>query len=339
MIKTLLTEKLGIQYPIVQGGMQWVGLPVMAAAVSNAGGLGILSSLTQPNVEALRKAIRECRALIKGDKPFGVNITMTMMVNSPDFVAYARAAVEEGVRVFETAGNTPKDLMKLLKDNNCIIIHKCTTIRHAKAAERMGVDFISIDGSESAGTNGEQGLGSIIFLARAAQEMKIPYIASGGFGDGRGLAAALSLGAQGVNMGTRFMCTVEAPVHPNIKKTMVESTEQDTILVFTTLGNTSRVFKNAITKEVVRLEKRPGGADFERDLRPLVRGPRGKQVYETGDIDAGMWTSGVAVGLVQDIPTCAELLQRFVREAEEVIDGLVGAKGGVETVKPVKAKL
>lgn len=309
--------------------MQHVGLPSLAAASSNAGALGILTALTQPSPEALRKAIRETRELTT--KPFGVNITLLPTINPPDYAGYARAAVEEGVRIFETAGNNPKPLIEYLKANNCIVIHKVVTIRHAKAAQKMGVDILSIDGFECAGHPGEEDVAGMVLLARAAQELSIPYIASGGFADGRGLAAALALGAQGVNMGTRFLCTVESPIHDNIKQTIVNATEKDTVHIFRTLNNTARVFKNKVSTEVVRLERRPGGAKFE-ELRELVSGQRGKVVYEIGDPDYGIWSIGQCAGLIKDIPTCEELVRRIESEAESVIDGL-------NKLKVVKARL
>jgi NAD(P)H-dependent flavin oxidoreductase YrpB (nitropropane dioxygenase family) len=319
MIVTPLTKLLGIRVPVVQGGMQWVGKPPLVAAVSNAGGLGILTALTQPNPEALRIAIRETRK--HTSKPFGVNITLLPSINPPDYEGYARAAVDEGVTIFETAGNNPGPLIKFFKSNDCIVLHKCTSVRHAKSAQRMGVDILSIDGFECAGHPGEEDIGGVVLLARAAQELNIPFIASGGFADGRGLASALALGCSGINMGTRFMCTVESPIHQNIKEKIVASSEQDTIHIFRTLKNTARVFKNKVAMEVVSLERRPGGAKFE-DLRELVSGARGKVVYETGDSDYGIWSAGIAVGLIKDIPTCEELLKRMEREAEEIIGGL-----------------
>ncbi|KIJ17891.1 hypothetical protein PAXINDRAFT_179762 [Paxillus involutus ATCC 200175] len=237
MITTALTELLRIRVPVVQGGMQWVGKPPLVAAVSNAGGLGILTALTQPNPDALRVAIRETK--VATDKPFGVNITILPSINPPDYEGYARVSVEEGVRIFETAGNSPGKLIKFFKSHGCIVIHKCTTIRHAKSAERMGVDVLSIDGLECAGHPGEEDIGGLVLLARAAQELKIPYIASGGFADGRGLTSAIALGAAGVNMGTRFMCTVESPIHQRIKERIVASTEQNTIHIFRSLNNTA----------------------------------------------------------------------------------------------------
>lgn len=279
----------------------------------------MITALTQPNPEALRTVIRETR--VATDKPFGVNLTILPSINPPDYEGFARVAVEEGVKIFETAGNNPGKLIEFFKSHGCIVIHKCTTIRHAKSAERLGVDVVSIDGFECAGHPGEEDIGGIVLLARAAQELKIPYIASGGIGDGRGLAACLALGAAGVNMGTRFMCTVESPIHQNIKEKIVASTEYDTTHIFRTLNNTSRVFKNAVSQQVVAIERRPGGAKFE-DVRDLVAGARGRIVFENGDPDYGIWTAGLVLGLIKDIPTCEELLSRIEREAEEIINGM-----------------
>lgn len=319
MLVTPLTKLLQIRVPVVQGGMQWVGVPQLAAAVSNAGGLGILTALTQPDPNALRLAIRETRKLTS--RNFGVNITMLPSINPPDYEGYARAALDEDIRIFETAGNNPAPMVKFLKSKGCIVIHKCTTIRHAKAAERLGVDVVSIDGFECAGHPGEDDIGGLVLLARAAQELKVPYIASGGIADGRGLAAVLALGAVGANMGTRFLCTVESPIHQNIKDQIVASTEKDTVHIFRTLRNTARVYRNAVSEQVVALERRPGGAKFE-ELRDLVAGQRGRKVYELGDPDYGIWSAGVSIGLIKDCPTCDELLRNIERDAEEVIDGL-----------------
>ncbi|KAK7048319.1 hypothetical protein R3P38DRAFT_2868645 [Favolaschia claudopus] len=318
-ITTSLTKLLNIRVPIVQGGMQWVGVPKLVAAVSNAGGLGIITALTQPNPAALRNAIKETRAMTS--KPFGVNITLLPAINPPDYAGYARAAVEEGVKIFETAGNNPGELIKYFKSNGCTVIHKCTTIRHAKSALKLGVDVLSIDGFECAGHPGEEDIGGLVLLARAAQELKVPYLASGGIADARGVAAALALGACGVNMGTRFMCTVESPIHENIKQTIVKSSEKDTVHIFRTLHNTARVFKNKVSMEVVAIERRPGGAKFE-DVRELVSGQRGKMVYENGDPDYGIWTAGIAVGLINDIPTCEELLRTLEKGTEDIVANL-----------------
>jgi len=330
-IVTSLTKMLGIRIPIVQGGMQWVGVPRLAAAVSEAGGLGILTALTQPNPAALKTAIRETRKLTS--KPFGVNITLLPSINPPDYEGYARAAVEEGVKIFETAGNNPGPLIKYLKSQKCLVLHKCTTIRHAKSSEKLGVDVLSIDGFECAGHPGEDDIGGLVLLARAVKELNIPFIASGGIADGRGFAAALALGAAGVNMGTRFMCTVESPIHQNIKDKIVKSTERDTIHIFRTLHNTARVFKNKVAMEVVAIERR-GNAKFE-DIKDLVSGARGRLVYEQGDPDLGIWSAGIAVGLINDVPTCAELLDTLEREVEDIVGGL----NNIVVGSTVKAKL
>ncbi|PAV23197.1 inosine monophosphate dehydrogenase [Pyrrhoderma noxium] len=342
MIETELTRRLGIRVPIVQGGMQWVGVPQLVAAVANAGALGFLTALTQPNPEALKQAILDTRALT--DKPFGVNITILPSVKSHDHEAYVRAAYEEGVRIFETAGSAPGKLVKFLKERDCFVIHKCTTIRHAKAACKLGVDILSIDGFECAGFPGEDDIGGLVLLAKAAKELKVPYIASGGIADGRGLAAVLALGAVGANMGTRFMCTVESPIHQNIKNQIVSASELNTTHLYRTLHNTNRVFNNKVAKQVLAIESQPRsggkGVTFE-DVKDLVTGDRGRVVYEIGDVDYGVWTVGLSIGLIDDIPTCEELVRRMEREAEEVIRGignLVKSVPAQERVK-VKAKL
>ncbi|TRM61041.1 hypothetical protein BD626DRAFT_502503 [Schizophyllum amplum] len=317
VLVTPLTKLLG-SVPLVQGGMQWVGVPSLAAAVSEAGALGILTALTQPSPDALREAIRETRRLTS--KPFGVNITLLPTINPPDYEGYARAAIEEGVRIFETAGNAPGALIKFFKSQGCIVIHKCTTIRHAKSAEKHGVDVLSIDGFECAGHPGEEDVGGLVLLARAAQELKIPYIASGGIADARGVAGVLALGACGANMGAPGQRLVH-PIHQNIKNKIVESKEQDTVHIFRTLHNTARVFKNKVSMEVVSIERKPGGAKFE-DVRELVSGLRGKKGYELGDPDYGIWSASQSMGVINDIPTCQDLVGRIEREVEDIIGGL-----------------
>ncbi|KXS14632.1 inosine monophosphate dehydrogenase [Gonapodya prolifera JEL478] len=318
VLKTTLTDMLGIEVPVVQGGMQWVGTADMAAAVSNAGGLGIITALTQPTPDALRKEIARCRTLTS--KPFGVNLTILPAINPPPYQEYMRAIIESGIRVVETAGNNPGPFIKAFKEAGCIVLHKCTSIRHAKTAARLGVDVISMDGFECAGHPGEDDIGGLILLCKSLKELKIPYIASGGIGDGTGLAGALAMGACGVNMGTRFMCTVESPIHQKVKEKMVAADERDTTLMFRAFRNTSRVFKNKIAVEVVNRERKPG-AKFE-DVRELVSGARGRVVYENGDSDYGIWTAGQVVGLIYDIPTCKELLSRMVKDAEDRISAL-----------------
>ena len=282
---TELTRRLGIEKPIVQGGMQWVGYAELASAVSNAGGLGILTALTQPTPEALRSEIRRCRKLTS--RPFGVNITLLPALVPPDYHAYAQVIIDEGIRIVETAGNSPGPVIKQLKAAGCIILHKCTTIRHAQSAIKLGVDFLSIDGFECAGHVGESDITNFILLSRARQSLKVPFIASGGFADGQGLAAALSLGAEGINMGTRFMCTVEAPVHENVKVAIVEASETDTELVMRRWKNTSRLYRNKVAIEAVRAERESKEGKFE-DVAPYVSGKRGRQVFVNGDIDFGV---------------------------------------------------
>ncbi|EME82081.1 uncharacterized protein MYCFIDRAFT_188897 [Pseudocercospora fijiensis CIRAD86] len=296
---TALTRKLGIKVPVVQGGMQWVGYAEMASAVSNAGGLGIITALTQPSPDDLRKEIRKCKSMTKN--PFGVNLTLLPSMNPPDYPGYAQAILDEGIRI---------------ADPPCVILHKCTSIRHALSAVKLGVDFLSIDGFECAGHIGETDITNLILLSRSRQVMPIPFIASGGFCDGQGLAAALNLGAAGINMGTRFMCTVEAPIHHNIKEAIVKATETDTQLVLRKWRNTSRLFKNKVASEAYAIENRPETKEFQA-VGPYVSGQRGRQVFLNGDPDYGVWTAGQVIGLIHDIPTCQELVSRIEREAIE----------------------
>lgn len=313
-MKTRVTELLGIRYPIIQGGMQWVGLAEMASAVANAGGLGMLTGLTQPTPEALAAEIDRCREMT--DKPFGVNMTIFPTITPPPYADYIDAIIEKGVKVVETAGNKAVDYMPQLKAAGIKIIHKCVAVRHALTAERLGVDAISIDGFECAGHPGEEDIPGLVLIRAAAARLTVPVIASGGIGDGHGLAAALVLGADGVNMGTRFCATKEAPLHDNIKRALLEATECDTNLIFRSLKNTARVLRNAVSDEVVSIERRPGGCEFE-DIRPLVAGARGKAALHAGDPNSGIITAGMVVGLIDDIPSCADLLERMVRECSE----------------------
>ncbi|RMZ11422.1 hypothetical protein D0860_03390 [Hortaea werneckii] len=315
---TALTRKLGIRVPVVQGGMQWVGYAEMASAVSNAGGLGILTALTQPTPEDLRKEIRRCKGMTKN--PFAVNLTLLPAMVPPDYGAYAQVVLDEGIRIVETAGNSPGPIIKQLKQANppCVILHKCTTIRHALSAVKLGVDFLSIDGFECAGHIGETDITNFILLSKARQTMPIPFIASGGFADGQGLAAALSLGAEGINMGTRFMCTVEAPIHDNIKQAIVNAQETDTELVLRRWKNTSRLFKNTVTAEATKIERESTTGKFE-EVAPFVSGKRGRQVFLNGDKDYGVWTAGQVIGLIHDVPTCQDLVNRIEKEAIETL--------------------
>ncbi|KAF8455406.1 hypothetical protein BGX38DRAFT_1088599 [Terfezia claveryi] len=328
--KTALTEALGIAIPVVQGGMQWVGYAELASAVSNAGGLGILTALTQPTPEDLRKEIRRCRAMTT--KPFGVNITLLPALVTPNYDAYAQVVIDENIKIVETAGNSPGPIIKKLKSAGIIILHKCTTIRHALSAEKLGVDFLSIDGFECAGHVGEHDIPNFILLRRAAQSIKTPFIASGGFADGQGLAGVLALGACGVNMGTRFMCTVESPIHENVKKAIVNATEDDTTLVLRRWRNTSRLFKNKVAMEAKRIETESPTGKFE-EIAHLVSGKRGREVYLNGDVEYGVWSAGPVMGLIKDIPTCEVLVKRIEREAEETIAKIQ------EMMDPVRSKL
>jgi NADH:quinone reductase (non-electrogenic) len=312
-MRTRVTEKLGIRYPIIQGGMQWVGTAELASAVSNAGGLGILTALTQPDPEALRQEIARCRTMT--DQPFGVNLTILPTVKPPPYAEYMQVIIDSGIKIIETAGNNPKDFAAKLKAAGLTIVHKCTSVRHALSAERNGVDMISIDGFECAGHPGEDDTPGLILIPAAARALKIPVIASGGIGSGAGMAAALALGAEGINMGTRFLCTREAPVHDEIKQALVRASERDTNLIFRTMHNTARVLKNKISDEVVAIERR-GGAKFE-DVRPLVVGTRGRAALKSGEVDDGIVSAGMVVGLIDDVPTCAELIERIVRECRE----------------------
>ncbi len=319
MIKTRITELLGIERPIVQGGMMLVGVAELAAAVSNAGGFGILTALTQPDPRALREEIARCRRMTP--KPFGVNMTIFPTMNSPDYAAYAQAIIDSGeIKVVETAGTQAvADIWAQLKAAGIKIVHKCTAVRHALSAERKGVDAISIDGFECAGHPGEDDIPGLILIPAAADKVKIPLLASGGFGDGRGLAAALALGADGINMGTRFCATVEAPIHDNVKQAYIENDERGTNLIFRSLHNTARVGKSAVSDEVVRRLAVPG-ATFG-DVAELVSGVKGRELLKTGDLSAGVFWASMVQGLIHDIPTVAELMDRIMAEAESIITG------------------
>ena len=313
-MQTRITQLLAIRYPIIQGGMQWVGRAELAAAVSNAGGLGILTGLTQPTPQALADEIARCRALT--DQPFGVNLTVFPTISPPPYADYIEAIIAGGVPVVETAGNKAAEHWPRLKAAGIKVIHKCVAVRHALSAERAGVDAISIDGFECAGHPGEEDVPGLVLIPIAAKALKIPVVASGGIGDGRGLAAALALGAEGVNMGTRFCLTQEAPLHPAIKQALLQGSERDTQLIFRTLKNTARVFRNAISDEVVAIERRPDGCEFA-DIQPLVAGARGRAALESGDPHGGIITAGQVLGLIDDIPSCAGLLARMVDEAQQ----------------------
>lgn len=315
-MKTRITELLGIEHPIVQGGMQWVGLAELASAVSNAGGLGILTGLTQPTPEDLLKEIERCKSMT--DRPFGVNLTILPTIKPVPYDEYAQAIVDSGVKIVETAGRNPEPYLPMFKEAGIKVIHKCTSIRHSLKAEKIGCDAVSVDGFECAGHPGEDDVTNMILLPIAARRLKIPFLASGGLGDGRGLAAALAMGADGINMGTRFMVTKEAPIHDNVKQKMIEATELDTALIYRSLRNTARVFKNSVAQQVVEIESRPGETKFE-DIQPLVQGLKGRELFDGGDLDRGIWSAGMIVGLIDDNPSCEELVARIVAEAEEII--------------------
>jgi NAD(P)H-dependent flavin oxidoreductase YrpB (nitropropane dioxygenase family) len=318
-LRTRFTELFGVEHPIAQGGMQWVGRATLVSAVANAGALGFITALTQPTPEELVREIGRCRDLT--DKPFGVNLTILPAIKPPPYAEYRQAIIDAGIKIVETAGNKPQEHVDEFKKHGIKVIHKCTSVRHALSAERMGVDAISIDGFECAGHPGEDDVPGLILIPAAADKVKIPMIASGGFGDARGMVAALALGAEGINMGTRFMATKESPIHENVKQQMVLNDERATELIFRTMRNTSRVAKNGISTQVVEMER--SGAKFE-DVRELVAGTRGRVVYETGDPEHGIWSAGQIQGLIYDVPSCAELMSRIVEGAEEIIQGRLG---------------
>jgi nitronate monooxygenase len=314
--KTRITEMLGIEHPIVQGGMQNVGYAELASAVSNAGGLGTLTALTQPNPTALRDEIERCRSMT--DKPFAVNVTVLPAVTPLDYKGFAQAVIDAGIKIVETAGTAEvRELWAMMKPHGITILHKCTAVRHALSAERNGCDIISIDGFECAGHPGEDDIPSLILLPVAADKVKIPMLASGGFGDGRGLIAALALGAEGLNMGTRFCATKEAPIHDNVKAKYVANDERGTNLIFRSLSNTARVGKNETSDEVVEILKNPD-AVFE-DVRPLVSGAKGAELLKDGGAENGIFWAGMVQGLIHDIPTCQELIDRIIGEADEIV--------------------
>jgi nitronate monooxygenase len=316
MIRTRFTELFGIKHPIVQGGMQNVGCADLASAVANAGALGVITALTQPTPRDLVKEIERTRQMT--NNPFGVNLTILPAIKPIPYEDYAQAIVDSGIKIVETAGNNPERFLPAFKRAGIKVIHKCTSVRHGLTAEKIGCDAVSIDGFECAGHPGEDDVPGLVLIPAAADKIKIPIIASGGFGDGRGLVAALALGAHGINMGTRFLATKEAPVHENMKRKIVDSDERQTTLILRTLRHTGRVFRNSVANEVLEVEARPGDTELA-DILSLVAGERSRKVLTDGDMEAGIWWTGMVMGLIRDVPTVKELIERIVSDAEQLI--------------------
>ena len=314
-MKTRITEMFGIERPIVQGGLMWVARAELVSAVSNAGGIGFMTALTHQEPDGLRAEIRKCRDMT--DKPFGVNLTFLPSLRAPDYPAYINVCIDEGIRFIETAGRNPEPYMEQLKSVGIKVIHKCTSVRHSVKAEKVGCDAVSIDGFEAAGHPGEDDVTSLILIPLTRDAIKIPIVASGGFADGRGLVAALGLGADAMNMGTRFVATREAPVHQNVKQALVDNDERSTRLIMRTLRNTERVLHNEAVDKVLEIESR-GDTKIE-DIVPYVSGLVGKEMLEEGEMQKGVLSAGQCMGLIRDIPTCRELLDRIMAQAEAII--------------------
>lgn len=321
-MKTRITELFGIEHPIIQGGMHFVGFAELAAAVSNAGGLGIITGLTQPTPSDLANEIARCRDMT--DKPFGVNLTFLPAFTSPPYPEYIKAIIDGGVKIVETAGRNPEAYLPYLKDAGIKVIHKCTSVRHSIKAEKIGCDAVSVDGFECGGHPGEDDIPNLILLPRAAEELTVPFVASGGIGNAQQLVAALALGADGVNMGTRFIATAEAPVHQNVKDALVAASELDTRLIMRPLRNTERVMVNPAVERVMEIEREAGANLGIEDIRDLVSDVYPKVMRE-GDMDSGAWSCGMVAGLIHDIPTCEDLVQGMVRDAEAIIRGRLSA--------------
>jgi len=321
-MKTRITELFGIEHPVIQGGMHFVGLAEMAAAVSNAGGLGIITGLTQPTPEDLAKEIARCQAMT--DKPIGVNLTFLPGFVAPDYPGYIKVIIEAGVKIIETAGRSPESYMAELKAADISVIHKCTSVRHSLKAERIGCDAVSVDGFECGGHPGEDDIPNMILLPRAAEELSIPFVASGGIGNAQQLVAALALGADGINMGTRFIATTEAPVHQNVKDAIVAAGELDTRLIMRSLRNTERVLNNPAVEKIAEVEKEKGTDLGIADIAEFVGGVYPK-IMQEGTMDAGAWSCGMVAGLIHDIPTCQELIDRIMTEADEIINSRLTA--------------
>ncbi len=316
-MKTRITDLFDIEHPIVQGGMHNVSFAELASAVSNAGGLGMITALTQPTPEHLAKEIIRCQQMT--NKPFGVNLTFLPSFSAPPYPEYIDVIIQSGVKIVETAGRNPEQYMRQLKAANIKVIHKCTSLRHALKAELIGCDAVSVDGFECAGHPGEDDIPNFILLPRAAEELKIPFIASGGMADGRSLVAALALGAEGINMGTRFLATVEAPIHENVKQAVLQADELQTRLIMRNLRNTERVMDNTAVQEIIKIELEKGTDETIDDIRHLVTGAKGKLVFQEGKIDEAAWSCGMVAGLINDIPTCNHLITRIMTEAKQLI--------------------
>jgi len=315
-MKTRITELLGIRHPIIQGGMHFVGLAELAAAVANAGGLGIITGLTQGTPEKLEREIRRCQDLT--DQPIGVNITFLPSFSNPPYRELIEVVAERGIRIVETAGRSPEEYMPQLKQHGIKVIHKCTSVRHSLKAERIGCDAVSVDGFECGGHPGEDDIPNFILLPLAAEALKVPFVASGGMADGRSLVAALALGADGINMGTRFIATKEAPAHEHVKQALVQASELDTRLIMRAIRNTERVLRNSAVDRIVDIEKQKGASMTIEDIREYVAGCYPK-VMQQGDLEAGAWSCGMVAGLIHDVPTCKELIDRIMDEAESIM--------------------
>jgi nitronate monooxygenase len=325
-MKTRITELFGIEHPIIQGGMHFVGLAELASAVSNAGGLGIITALTLPTPDDLAKEIARCHEMT--NKPFGVNLTFLPGFAAPPYPEYIDAIIKGGVKVVETAGRNPEQYMPAIKEAGIKVIHKCTSVRHSLKAEKIGCDAVSVDGFECGGHPGEDDIPNMILLPRAAEELTVPFVASGGMADGRSLVAALAMGADGMNMGTRFIATTEAPVHDKVKQTIVAASELDTRLIMRPLRNTERVLNNPAVEEILEIERNKGSELSIQDIVPQVAGVYPK-VMTNGDVDSGAWSCGMVAGLIHDVPTCKELIDRIMAEAESLINQrLPGLLGG-----------
>ena len=315
-MKTRITEMFGIEHPIIQGGMHYVGFAELAAAVSNAGGLGTITGLTQKSAKDLANEIARCHDMT--DKPFAVNLTFLPSLAAPDYPAYVKAVIDGGVKIVETAGRNPQQVLPALKDAGVKVIHKCTSVRHSLKAQSIGCDAVSVDGFECGGHPGEDDIPNFILLPRAADELEIPFVASGGMADGRSLVGAMAMGADGMNMGTRFMATQEAPIHENVKNALIAATELDTRLVMRPLRNTERVLNNAATERLLEKEKTLGADIKIDDIMDEVAGVYPKVMID-GEMDIGVWSCGMVTGLIDDVPTCKELIDRIMAQAESII--------------------